>query len=247
MKRRFDPMISEMMDRPDPDPAELREGLVNLERINRNFGCYRLMKMFLRGWLSPGRCYRLLDLATGYGDIPRFIIRWCRQQGIDVKIDAIDLQELTLELAREASRDYPEIDFCQGNALTFDAPVKYDLVLCTLALHHFSETDAVRILQQAATLSHARVLVSDLERSAFSRAGVWLMTHALYREPMTRHDARLSVERAFSFSEMRALAERAGWTGFEQRRFFPARQALWLSDDQAQPVMPLEAMGPELA
>jgi len=73
------------------------------------------------------------------------------------------------------------------------------------------------------------------------------MTQLLYRESMTRHDARVSVERAFSFMEMRALAERAGWSGFEQRRFFPSRQAIWLSEDREAPILQLEAMGPELA
>ncbi len=246
MHRRFDPHLPEMMDRPDPDPEELREGLENLERINRHFGCYRMLKMFARAWLRPGRAYRLLDLATGYGDIPRMIVRWARRHGIDVKIDAIDLQNPTLDLAREASRDYPEIDFIQADALAYEAPATYDVVLCTLALHHFSEADAVRLLRAASQLSHQHVVVSDLERSRFSQAGVWLMTQILYREPMTRHDARMSVERAFSHRELRDLAERAGWARFEQRHFFPARQAIWLSEDQPAPVLDLE-VGPELA
>jgi hypothetical protein len=46
---------------------------------------------------------------------------------------------------------------------------------------------------------------------------------------MTRIDARLSAERAFSFHEFRMLAERAGWTNFGHARFAVARQALWLN------------------
>jgi hypothetical protein len=57
---------------------------------------------------------------------------------------------------------------------------------------------------------------------------VWLVTALLYREPMTRYDGRLSARRAFSFGEMRAMAEAAGWSGFEQCRFVPCRQAIWL-------------------
>ncbi len=246
MQRRFDPDFPEMMDHPDPDPEELREGLVNLEKINRHFGCHRLLKMFLHGWLQPGRSYRLLDMATGYGDIPRMIIRWGRRHDISIRIDAIDLRKPTLDLAREASADYPEIDFIQADALTYEAPATYDLVLCTLALHHFSEADAVRLLRAASQLSHRHVLISDLERGRFSQAAIWLMTQFLYREPMTRHDARLSIERAFSFRELRDLAERAGWSAFVQRHFFPARQAVWLSEEQAAPALDLE-IGPELA
>ena len=58
--------------------------------------------------------------------------------------------------------------------------------------------------------------------------GVFLLTSLLFREKMTRVDARLSAERAFSFHEFRILAERAGWKKFGHAKFALARQALWL-------------------
>jgi hypothetical protein len=58
--------------------------------------------------------------------------------------------------------------------------------------------------------------------------GVYLLTALVFREPMTRTDARLSAERAFSFREFRSLAERAGWRNFGHRKFRFARQAIWL-------------------
>jgi hypothetical protein len=57
------------------------------------------------------------------------------------------------------------------------------------------------------------------------------LTAFVFREPMTRYDARLSTKRAFSFSEMRKLAERAGWQNFGHKRFQVARQAVWLEGD----------------
>jgi hypothetical protein len=71
------------------------------------------------------------------------------------------------------------------------------------------------------------VLVADLERSDLGIAGIYLLTTCLYREPMTRFDARLSFQRAFSFSEMRRLASAAGWQRFGHRRFPICRQAIW--------------------
>jgi hypothetical protein len=38
-----------------------------------------------------------------------------------------------------------------------------------------------------------------------------LLVPAVYRQAMTKTDARLSVARVFCFSEMRELAARAGW------------------------------------
>jgi hypothetical protein len=104
----------------------------------------------------------------------------------------------------------------------------YDIALCTLALHHFSDEGAVNVLERCRQLSQRFVLVSDLRRGFLLRAGVYLLTASILREPMTRHDARLSAVRAFSFSEMRNHALRAGWKDFGHKRFRFARQALWL-------------------
>jgi hypothetical protein len=54
------------------------------------------------------------------------------------------------------------------------------------------------------------------------------LTALIFREPMTRYDARLSTLRAFSFSEMRDLATRAGWQNFSHKKFRFSRQAIWL-------------------
>src|SRR6266513_6501440 len=81
---------------------------------------------------------------------------------------------------------------------------------------------------RGASLSRKFVLLSDLRRGFLLRAGVYLLTALIFRELMTRHDARLSVMRAFSFSEMRDLAVRAGWENFQHGKFHFARQAIWL-------------------
>jgi 2-polyprenyl-3-methyl-5-hydroxy-6-metoxy-1,4-benzoquinol methylase len=146
-----------------------------------------------------------------------------------LRIDALDRQSATLEIAKKLSVNYPEISFVEGNILEWNAAEPYDLVLCTLALHHFSEEDAVRVLQRCRALSRKFVLVSDLRRGWLATFGVRLLTATMFREPMTKYDARLSAARAFSFYEMHQLAQRAGWKNFGHKTFPFARQAIWLS------------------
>jgi SAM-dependent methyltransferase len=215
------------MDRPQPVSAELELDLRNLRQLNRYFGSYRLIEYFLRRWLKPRSRIRILDLATGSGDIPRFIVDYARSVDAKVAIDAVDQQAATVEIARALSGDYPEIEFLQGDILTLSRE-PYDIALCSLALHHFSETDAVAVLKRCRQLSKQYVLVSDLRRGTLATAGVFLLTSLLFREEMTRTDARLSAERAFSFREFKTLAERAGWKDFGHAKFALARQALWL-------------------
>jgi SAM-dependent methyltransferase len=225
--RHFDPAITEMMDRSQPVSKELEIDLRNLEKLNRYFGSYSLIRFFLRRWFSRGKSVRLLDLCTGSGDIPRFIVDWCRSNDVPIQITAVDQQPATLELARRRSESYPEITFVGANVLDFVPSAPVDLVFCSLALHHFSEEEAILMIRQTGAMTSGNVLFSDLERSDFGIAGIYALTTLIFREPMTRFDGRLSMRRAFSFGEMENLAQAAGWRRFGHRRFFVCRQAIW--------------------
>ena len=174
------------MDRPQPVTRELERDLANLRSFNRWFGSYRLVRHFLQRWFRPNGKARILDVATGSGDIPRLMVDHARRQNVSVQIDAIDQQESTIEIARGLSAAYPEINFYCADlfewknlspGLKLDglkpSSFPYDIVLCSLALHHFSDDDAVRALQKIRELSRARVLVADLRRAR------WL-TFAVY-------------------------------------------------------------------
>ena len=228
MKRSFDPAVLEMMDRPQPVSAELDRDLERLRQLNRWFGSHRLVLSFMRRWIKPHTRTRIVDLATGSGDIPRLIANYAREIRAQVEIDALDRQPATLEIAEKLSSDYPEINYREANILEWNSVETYDIALCTLALHHFSDEDAVNVLERCRQLSQRFVLVSDLRQGFLLRAGVYLLTASIFREPMTRYDARLSAVRAFSFSDMRNHALRAGWKDFGHKKFRFARQALWL-------------------
>jgi hypothetical protein len=60
------------------------------------------------------------------------------------------------------------------------------------------------------------------------KLGIDLLTLTIFRQAMTRNDARASAVRAFSFGELGNLARAAGWKSFGHRRFLFARQAIWL-------------------
>jgi SAM-dependent methyltransferase len=228
MKRAFDPHEPEFMDRDHPVTPALEAEMRNLVSINRNFGSHRLLRKFLELWLNSGRCYRVLDLCTGAGDVPRVMVEWARARDISLRIDAVDASEASLEIARAASAEYPEIQFIRSDALKFESKDAYDIVVCSLALHHFSNEQAVAMLRHCRELSHRFVLVADLERSLFTLAGVYLLTTLFYPEPVTCSDGVLSARRAFSYREFRELAISAGWQDFGHARFLVCRQALWL-------------------
>lgn len=227
-ERQFDPAEPELMDRPQPVSAELERDLRNLRQLNRWFGSDRLVLHFVRRWVKPGQRTRIVDLATGSGDIPRLIVDHAREVGAKVEIEALDRQSATLEIARKLSAAYPEISFIEANILEWQPPDRYDIVLNSLALHHFSDEDAVYLLKRCRELSREFVLVSDLQRGWLATIGVYLLTALIFREPMTKYDGRASAARAFSLNELDELARKAGWTNFGHKKFRFARQAIWI-------------------
>ena len=228
MRRQFDPATPELMDRPQARSPELERDLSNLRQLNKWFGGYEIVRDSLKCWIHPHDELRVLDLATGSGDIPRLVADFGRSNGCKLKIDAVDMQASTLEIARSLSTGYPEIIYYQGNALEWGEDGAYDIVMCSLALHHFSEEEAIRLLRRCQKLSRRYVLMADLRRGFLASVGVYLLTATVFREPMTKYDARASAARAFSFPEMRALAERADWEDFEHEKCRYARQAIRL-------------------
>jgi SAM-dependent methyltransferase len=231
ISRKFDPDLLELMDRPDPSTTELARALINLQKLNRHFGSHRIIRHFLNRWLKPGEPLTILDACTGFGDIPRLVVEWARRRESHVKVLAVDMQPATLEIARRRSSLFPEISYVQADIRSFEPADRFDIVLCSLALHHFGWREAVEILQRLDRLGARAVLVSDLVRSVTGILGVYLLTSTIFRNPMTKFDGRLSIRRAFSFAEMRRLAVEAGWERFEHHRFLVSHQALWLERD----------------
>ncbi len=124
-----------------------------------------------------------------------------------MEIDAVDFQASTIEIARTLSADFPEIHYHCADIHQFGGNQSYDILLFSLALHHFSSDEAVRLLRRCRELSHGHVLVADLRRGWIAKIGVALLTTFLFREAMTRNDARVSAARAFSFPELENLGD----------------------------------------
>jgi SAM-dependent methyltransferase len=216
------------MDLPQTVSKELEVDLENLRNLNREFGAYSLVRHFLRRWFHSASAVSLIDLCTGYGDIPRFTVDWCRKNNVCVQISAVDFQCATLELAIRRSQSYPEISFIASDVFEFVPATPADFLFCSLALHHFADAAAIQLLRRVRAMARQGILIADLERSDLGIVGIFLLTECIYREPMTRDDGRLSFQRAFSFREMFEIAVKAGWREFGHRRFPVCRQAIWL-------------------
>ncbi len=102
----------------------------------------------------------------------------------------------------------------------------YDVVMCSLFLHHLGEEEAVGFLRWAAATAAHQVLVNDLERSGPGLALAHVAVRLLTTSDVVHVDGPRSVESAFTMAEARALAERAGLRGAVVRWRWPFRYLL---------------------
>lgn len=203
----------EMLDRPAPF-ADLSDCLDAIARLNAFFGGRLLMLRHVRRLLArlpAGRPVTVLDAGTGCADIPRALVRWARRDGRPIRVIALDLDPDVLRVARRYVADCPEITLLRGDALALPVrPESVDVVMSALTLHHLEPEPAVRYLAELDAAARAGWVVSDLLRSRLAYAMVWLATRLLTRNRMARHDGPLSVRRAYTPDEARALCEKAG-------------------------------------
>ena len=231
--RRFDPAKPELMDLPGNDTVLLAEDLKNLRTINRYFGGFaaigKTILPFFHG-LAPDKPVEILDLATGSADHPVEIARIARKLGRRVHIVAVDRNPQILEIAHRRTQGIPEIEVARKDLLQLDfADGSFDIVLCSLALHHFSREDAVRILREMNRICRIGFIVNELNRSWIAACTAWAYTHVTTRNPLTLNDSYASVLRAFTPGELREMAVEVGIKKFEitTRPFFRLILVSW--------------------
>jgi 2-polyprenyl-3-methyl-5-hydroxy-6-metoxy-1,4-benzoquinol methylase len=205
--------VVERMDRPGVGEEDLRRTLMDLARINRTFGGTKIVLGHLRPWLSRLRQpIRMLDVGTGFADLPRAIVGWARREGIAVSIEGLDHHAEIRTLATQACADYPEIRIREGDALALPYPDQsFDIAFASQIIHHMEGEEPIRLLRELRRVARHDVLVSDLRRGTCPFLVTWVALHLVSGSPLIRHDGPLSIRRGFNPTEMLALANAAGW------------------------------------
>lgn len=217
------------MDDPGVALDELSANLRDLGRVNRLFGGTRVILHHLRtiARRAQSKGIEILDVATGGADIPVAIVRWARRRGYRIRVVGVDQNPHVLRVARERIREYPEISLEHRDALALPYPARsFDVVLCSLALHHFDYGDGVRLLASLDRIGRMGFIVNDLLRSWHAYALTWLAMRLFCRGRLVRHDGPLSICRAYTRSEFRKMVEAAGVGGVRMHRHAFFRVAL---------------------
>ena len=219
----------ELLDEPEISTTALRLALGNVERANRYIGGIRSLKRHIAPFTVGRGTLSLLDVGVGNGAVPRRIATWLASTGTRLRWVGVDLHPRALQVARlEALAEDSTSGLVQADARALPfANGSFDLSTATLTLHHFDDADCVTVLSEMARVSRSGVIVSDLERHPLHYLGARFLAETWWRgDPVTRHDAPVSVLRSFTPSELGALARRVPLGSPRVRRHFPFRLVL---------------------
>lgn len=223
-------LVPERMDDPALPPHDHDRALADLARLNSLARSAAILwpavRTQLRRACAEGRVARVLDVATGSGDIPVTLGERARREGLHAQWIGVDASAHALaRAAARASREGVALELHQADA-TRALPVRADVVISSLFLHHLSQPQAVDALRAMSGAAGSALLVSDLRRSAPGLALAWTASRVLSRSPVVHFDAVASVRGAFSEGELAELARAAGLQGASVRRAWPQRMLL---------------------
>jgi len=187
----------ELLDEQPPGVAA--QSLRDLIRINKFLGGHETLRKALNRLLAPDERFTMLDVGAASGDMGEVV----RRQYSGAGVTSLDYKPHHLKAAA------PPRVVADAFQLPFAAE-SFDIVHCSLFLHHFEDSAIVELLRCFGRVARRHVIVCDLERHPlayyFLPATRWLFRW----HPITLHDGPISVAAAFKASELRDLAAAAG-------------------------------------
>lgn len=199
---------AELMDDAVTSFEEFHECLGELETINRWTIAYRPT---LR-WLSRIRKEAngpmvVLDIGSGGGDMLRRI--WQRfPSGMEltgVDINPWSKQAAALQTPHDAPIHYETCDI-----FSFDAERRAEAIISSLFTHHLSDEQLVKFLRWMEQHATFGWFINDLHRHPLPYHFIRWATRLLSSNRLIRHDAAVSVARAFTRADWVRLLEQAG-------------------------------------
>jgi hypothetical protein len=216
----------EIMDQPGLERGRHLQALAGLARLNSWSGSVRILWPQIRRQLERGnaRPLRILDLASGAGDVPLGIWKRAARAGWTVTVEGWDISSIAVNHARQrAAGAGAPLQFHVADALSAPGDQSFDVVMCSLFLHHLDESQAADLLGRMVHLSKRLVLVNDLVRSVSGYLLAYAATRLLTASDIVHADGPQSVAGAFCLEEVEVLARRAGMTGARIERRWPCR------------------------
>ena len=199
----------EIMDDFTMEGILIRDTLDKIEIINRFLGGNTVTIKGLKNLIknqSKNKTITIVDLGCGNGDILRDVAKFGRKNNYSFKLIGIDANLAAIEYAKELSKEYSELSFKTIDILSEEFKKEsYDIVLCTLFLHHFKNEELISFLKTTIEKATIGVVVNDLHRHKLAYY-LFKLIGFFIKNKMVRQDGLTSVLRAFKRKDLENIS-----------------------------------------
>jgi 2-polyprenyl-3-methyl-5-hydroxy-6-metoxy-1,4-benzoquinol methylase len=191
---------------------DFREGLKSLRivfddinRVNRILGGSSITVNAVAKLIheNPQQSYTIVDMGCGDGHMLRKVFVYCKEQNIKVRLVGIDLNAEALQLAKEASAAYPEIEYQHRDILELQTnDLNCDVIISALCMHHFENKDLLVFLEKFNQLASIGVVINDLHRSRWAYYLFKAFSLIFIRTKTAKIDGLISISKGFIKSDL---------------------------------------------
>ena len=198
---------AELVDELPADHPEAMGSRRDLRLLNSLMGHTGILARSLKSVCHRNSSLRLVEIGAGDGRVLLRVARRLATKWYDIDVVFVDMQDLLLT---ETKADFAVLNWgarlVRGEILQWleeTAEEKCDVILANLVLHHFSNEQLRTLFSLAARKADAFVAVEPRRAKFPLFCAEWLSVIGC--NPVTCHDAPISVRAGFKNHELSAL------------------------------------------
>jgi 2-polyprenyl-3-methyl-5-hydroxy-6-metoxy-1,4-benzoquinol methylase len=193
----------EIMDDFSLEGEELRDALDKIASINQLLGGNQLTLQGVKKLINSGDEVTIVDVGCGNGDMLRALAKFGIKKKIKFNLIGIDANAFTIDYAIKLSKKYPNISYkCEDIFSEVFSQLEYDILLCTLTLHHFKKEQINYLIEVFIKQARIGIVINDLHRNIIAYRAFQVLCFIFKLNRMSREDGLVSILRGFKKQEL---------------------------------------------
>ena len=196
----------------------LREALDKIAKINQLLGGNQLTLQGVQKLIyniDKSQTITIVDIGCGNGDMLRKLADFGLQNNYNFNLIGIDANNFTINYAKKLSENYSNIKYLCEDIFNADfSELKYDIVLCTLTLHHFEDDLIEDLLKVFYNNSKIGIVINDLHRNIISYRLFQVLCFVFGLNTMSKQDGLTSILRGFKKEELISFSKKMNFKNY---------------------------------